>query len=143
MEIIRARLGDHVNLAARLRPVFGIIQSAVDAVFADCVLRDMQTGLRFLGLLLNASGIDAVKLKIVIVSGATREANGSLIAAAVVLRERGEKSETCPIAPVVWEICDLIGADNGRSFGRTPFHRHRCCSDLDLSGNSANRQLNI
>ena len=92
MEVVRAGLGDHVDLAARLSAVFGVIQSAADAVFLDGILRDLQTGLRFLSLLLNASGVDAVELKIVVVPGAAREANGSLIAAAVILRERAREA---------------------------------------------------
>ena len=63
MKIIRSRLGDHVDLAAGLGAVFRVVQGAVDAIFLDGVLRNLQAGLRFLRLLLNAAGIDAVELE--------------------------------------------------------------------------------
>ena len=90
VKIIGTRFGDDVNLSAGLRAVFRVVQSAVDAVLLDCILRNLQTGLRLLGLLLNTAGIDAVKLKVVVVSCAAGEANRTLITATVILRKGRE-----------------------------------------------------
>src|SRR5882724_1191677 len=97
MQLISSGLRDHVYLATRLGAVFGIVQSAADTIFFDCILGNLQTRLRFLGLFLNAAGVDAVDLKIVVVAGPAREPNGSLVAAAVILGERREQGETGPV----------------------------------------------
>ncbi len=119
MQLIGARLGDHVDLATRLGAIFRIVQSAADAIFLDCVLRNLQARLRFLGLFLNAACVHAVNLKIIVVARSSCEANGSLIAATVILGERREQRETGPVAPVVREIRDLTRINDGGRFGGT------------------------
>ena len=123
MQFIGARLGDHIDLAARLGAVFRVVESAVDTVFLDCVLRNLQTCLRFLGLFLNAACVNAINLKVVVVARASRETNGSLIAAPIILGEGREQSETGPVAPVVRKICDLIGVNDGGRLGGTAVRR--------------------
>ncbi len=141
--VIRARLGFYVDLAARLCAVFRVVQSAVDAIFLDCVLGNLQTRLRLLGLLLNAASIDTVNLEVVVVSCAAGEADRSLIAATVILGERCEEGETSPVTPVVGKVCDLVLPDDrGRLGGGAVlgfvgrFHFH-------LLSNRANCKSNI
>ena len=104
MQLVGAGLGDHIYLATGLGAVFRVVQGAADTIFFDCVLRDLQARLRFLGLLLDSAGVNAVNLKIVVVACSSCEANGSLIAATIVLGERSEESETGPVTPVVRKI---------------------------------------
>ena len=91
MPFVGAVLGFDIDLTARLRAVFGVIKGAIDSIFLDRVLRDLQARLRFLRLLLNASGIHAIDLKVVVVAGTAGKTNGALVAATVVLSERSEK----------------------------------------------------
>ena len=123
MPVVGAVLGLDVDLAAGLRAIFRIVQRAVDAILLNGVLRNLQAGLRFLSLLLNAAGVDAVNLKVVVVARAAGKANGALIAAAVILSEGREQGEAGPVAPVVGQIRDLIGANDRGRFGGTAVRR--------------------
>ena len=143
MKIIRARFSDYVYLAARLSAVFRIVQSAVDAIFLNCVLGNLQTSLRLLRLLLNTAGVDAVNLKVIVVSRAAGKANGALIAATVVLSKGGEKRETSPVAPVVGKICDLIRVNHRGRFCGTAVRRTGGCLDLDFFRNRADFKPNV
>src|SRR5208337_561250 len=111
-------LGFGIDLAPGLGTVFDVVQGAVDTVFFDRILRDLQAGLRFLSLLLDAAGIDAVDRKIVVVAGAASETNRSLVAAPIVLRERSQQREGGPIAPIVRKIRNLIRPYYGPGLGR-------------------------
>src|ERR1700730_3545736 len=90
VEIIRARLGDDVDLAACLSPILNIIKGAIHAILFDGILGDLQTDLGFLRLLLHAASIHTVEAEVVVVTGAASEADRALVSAAVVLRERRE-----------------------------------------------------
>ncbi len=138
---VGAVLGFDVDLAARLGTVFRIVQRAVDAILLDSVLRNLQAGLRFLGLLLNAAGIDAVNLKVVVVSGAAGEANRSLVAAAVILSEGREEGEAGPVASIVGEVSDLLGVYDRRRLSGTAFRRSCGCLYLDFFCNRADFKL--
>ena len=105
--VIGSGLCDHIDLAARLGSILGVIQGAADAIFFDRVLGDLQPGLRFLGLLLNAASIDAINLEVIVVTSSSGEADGPLVAAAIVLREGCEQGEAGPVAPVIGEFFDL------------------------------------
>ena len=85
-------------------PYSASYERAVDAILFDRVLRNLQAGLRFLRLFLNASGVNSVEPEVVVVAGAAGKANRALVAASVVLREGSEKSEARPVAAVVREI---------------------------------------
>ena len=43
--IVRARLGDNIDLSASLSAVLRVIQSTVDPILFDRVLRNLQAGL--------------------------------------------------------------------------------------------------
>lgn len=101
MPVICARLDLDIDLAAGLRTIFRILQGAVHTIFLNCVLRNLQAGLRLLSLLLNAAGINPINLKIVVVSRVSRKTNSALVSAAIVLSERGEERKTCPVAAVI------------------------------------------
>src|SRR5271157_1120387 len=118
MEGVGSMLGFGIDLSAGLGSIFDVIEGAVDPVLFDCILRDLQSRLRFLRLFLNASGIDAVDRKIVVVAGAAGETNRSLVAAPVVLRERSQQREGGPIAPMVRQIRNLIRTYHGPGLGR-------------------------
>src|SRR5580700_10583479 len=107
MELIRPRFRDHVNLAAGLGAIFCIVQGAADPILLDRIRGYLQAGLGFLGLFLDSAGVNAIKLKVVIISRPASETNRSLIAATVVLSKGGEKCKTCPIASVVRKVRDL------------------------------------
>ena len=117
MPIIGPRLRDHVDLTTGLRAILRIVQGTVDAILFDGVLRDLQTGLRFLRLLLNAAGVNTIERKIVIVTGAPGEADRSLIATAIILRERSKQRKTGPISTIVGKIRDLFRVDYGCRLG--------------------------
>ena len=123
MHFIGARLGDHIDLAACLGAIFRVIESAVDTVFLDCVLRNLQTCLRLLSLFLDAACVNAVNLKIVVVARPASETNGSLIATPIILGEGREQSETSPVAPIVRKIGDLIGVNDGGRLGGAAIRR--------------------
>src|ERR1700733_4262490 len=118
MPLVGAVLGFDIDLPARLRAVFGVIKGAIDAILLDRVLRDLQARLRFLSLLLNASGIHAINLKVVVVAGTAGKTNGALVAATVVLSERSEKGKAGPIAAVIRKVCDLVAGDDRGGFSR-------------------------
>ena len=89
MPVIRARLGHHIDLTTCLGTIFRIVQGAVDAILFDCILRDLQTRLRFLSLLLNASRVDPVNLEVVVITRTSGETNCALITAPVILGKGG------------------------------------------------------
>jgi len=143
VHLIRTGLRDHVHLAAGLSSVLDVIKGAIYAILLDCVLRDLQPGLRLLRLLLDAAGVHAVNLKVVIVASAADEADGALIASAIVLREWRQQRKAGPVAPVVWKIGDLILADDGRCFGETTVGRVGSGFDLDSFGNRTNIEFRV
>src|SRR5580704_8958227 len=104
--------------SARPPAVFGVIKGAIDSILLDRVLRDLQARLRFLSLLLNASGIHAINLKVVVVAGTAGKTNGALVAATVVLSERSEKCKAGPIAAVIRKVGDLVAGDDRGGFSR-------------------------
>ena len=61
MKVVGSRLRYHVNLTTGLSAVFGVVQGAVDAILLDRIFGDLQSGLRFLRLLLNAASVHAVE----------------------------------------------------------------------------------
>src|SRR3984957_4919215 len=118
MPLVGAVLGFDIDLTARLRAVFGVIKGAIDSIFLDRVLGDLQARLRFLSLLLNASGIHAIDLKVVVVAGTAGKTNGALVAAPVVLSERSEKCKARPVAAVIRKVGDLVAGDDRGGLSR-------------------------
>src|SRR5262249_12712352 len=116
--VIGTVLGLDINLSAGLRAVFHVVQGTADLIFLDRILRNLQAGLGFLGLLLNAAGVDAIEREIVIVASPSGKADGALITATVILSEWSKECEAGPVPPVIGQFRDLISVDNGGSFGR-------------------------
>ena len=100
MIIICARFCDHIDLPAVLCAVFRIVSRAVNAVLLDGILRDLQADLRFLSLLLNSAGVYSIEAEIIVVTGVSSEANGALVAPAIILREGCEQRQAGPVAAI-------------------------------------------
>src|SRR5580704_4929136 len=143
MQSIGAGLGFDVDLATRLGTVFRIVKRAADAILRNRVLRNLQPGLGFLSLLLNAAGINTVNLEVIIVARAAGEPNGSLIPATIILRKRCEHGEASPVAPIVGEVSDLLGVYDRRRLRGTAFRRSCGCLYLDFFRNRADFKLSI
>src|ERR1035441_6949030 len=94
-------------------------------------------------LLLTASRVDSIEGKVVIVAGAARETDGTLIAAAVVLREGREQREAGPVASIIRQIGDLVCVNHCRSLGRTAVRGASRRLHLDLLANRSHRKLHI
>src|SRR5580692_8742570 len=120
MVVVRAGLGDNVDLAAGLGTVFRVIERGAHAIFGDGIRRNLQTDFGFLRLLLNTRRVHAVKGKVVVVAGPAGETNCALVAAAVV-SPWGEASEIGPVSAVQREVFDLVLADHDAALGGTPF----------------------
>ncbi len=71
-----------------------------------------------MGLFLNTACVDAINLEVVVIARAAGEANRTLIAATIILGERCEKRETCPVASVVGKVRDLVFPDDRGRLGR-------------------------
>jgi hypothetical protein len=100
-----------------LRSIFDVVEGAIDTLFLDRILGDLQARLRLLCLFLNAAGVYAVNRKVIVVAGTSGESNRPLVAAAVVLRERSQQGEGGPVAPIVCQIRNLIRPYHGSRLG--------------------------
>src|SRR4029077_13927050 len=87
--VVGPGLGNDIDLSARLGAVLCVVQPAVDAILFDRILRNLQTGLRFLRLLLNTARIHTIEGEVVVIAGSAGETDGTLVAASVVLGKRG------------------------------------------------------
>src|SRR5579863_492925 len=100
VEVICPRLGDDIDLPTGLGAIFSVIECAIDAIFGDGILGDLQPNLRFLCLLLDAASVNAIEIEIIVVNGAAPVADGALIAPAIVLGERCEHGQCRPVTSV-------------------------------------------
>jgi hypothetical protein len=84
-----------------------------------------------------------VKVEVVIIARASREANRALIASTVILGERRKQGKAGPVSAIDRQIRDLIAADHRSRLGGTTFGGSCGSLDVDRFRNRSYIKLSI
>src|SRR5262249_57143938 len=109
VKVFGAAFRQDFYVGAPRRAALGGIDGGADTKLRDGVESDIEPGVGFLRLFLDAAGVDAVKSKVAVVQGVAGEADGALGAVAVIDSAWRQQHQAGPVTSADRNLFNLLG----------------------------------